>query len=45
MATQSRKAQTERPPLKPRPRPDADALKGADAFMERFPKTLEYLGR
>jgi hypothetical protein len=44
MATQTKQAQT-RAPLKARPRPDADALKGAEEFMERFPKTLEYLGR
>jgi hypothetical protein len=45
MATQSKNAQPPRAPLKPRPRPDADVQKGVDAFMERFPKTLEYLGR
>jgi hypothetical protein len=45
MATQSETAQPPRAPLKPRPRPDADVQTGADAFMERFPKTLGYLGR
>ena len=44
MATAHYQVRT-RPPLKARPRPEADAKAVAAEISAQYPKTLEYLGR
>ena len=44
MATAQYQVRT-RPPLRARPRPDADVRVIAAEVSERFPKTLEHLAR
>jgi hypothetical protein len=45
MATLSKQATTKRAPLKPQPRPNADAIKIAAEVSERYSESLAYLGR
>ena len=39
------RAPTQRVPLKARPRPEASVAEISKEIIQRYPKTLEYLGR